>query len=93
MTTVSGAFHELVRELEAKQMPGSCIARWIDNALVYMAFTMIAALSVYSLFDFVLDLALDHISGFRASASHTTIVSIGWICVGIALVGRRSLAP
>jgi len=87
VTTVSGLFHELVRELEGKQLPGTWVARHIDSFPVYLALAIVASLGVYSLFDLPLDLASEHIPGFKGSTLHTTIGTIGWMCVAVTLMG------
>ena len=87
VTTVSGLFHELVRELEGKQTSGSCIARHVDNFFVYLALAWIASLAVYSLFDFPLNLAKEYVPGFSGSTTYTVISTIGWSCIALTLMG------
>lgn len=87
VTTVSGLFRELVRELEGKQAPGSWVARHIDSFFVYLALSLLASLAVYSLFDLPLTLANQYVPGFIDSTVYTVIGWVGWSCVLLTTMG------
>ena len=84
VTTASGLFHELVHELEKRQLPGRCAVRPIDSVFVYLALAVLSGLAVYSAFDLPLNLAASYINGFRDSTVHKTLQGLGWVCVAIA---------
>jgi len=82
---VSGVYHELERELEGRQVLGVKCAKHLDGFFVHFLVSLMVASAIFSVFDFVLDLASATIVSFKGSDLHEVLVGIGTACVFIGL--------
>jgi hypothetical protein len=86
VTTASGLFHELERELR-RQLPALWAVRRVDSFFVFLALAILSSLAVYSAFDLPLNAAATYVSGFRGSTAHKILQGLGGICMVVAFVG------
>lgn len=80
-TAVSGLFHELSRELEARQLTGGWWVKQLDSFPFYLLIALALSSAVYSVFDLALDFGSSLAPAFADSTAHRVIAGIGWICV------------
>ena len=86
---VSGLFHELARELEARELAGGWWVSKFDSLLFFFLFSIVPAVAVYSVFDIAIALVAKADPSFPDSSTHTVTAGIGWICV----LGTFFVAP
>ena len=76
-----GLFHELVRELEARELVGGWLVSRFDSMFFHLLTSLVSAAALYNLFEFAITLAIMADPSFQDSSKHTATVVIGWICV------------
>jgi hypothetical protein len=75
---VSGVYHELERELESRQAWGRRLVIAVDSFWFTVVTGLVIAAALYSIFDFVLNLASARVQNFYGSKMHLTFAGIGW---------------
>lgn len=84
---VSGAYHELERELSERQVTGGALLAKLDTFAAFLFLGILAAACIYSAFDIALYIADLWIQGFKASTVRRGIVVVGGIFTFIAFFG------
>ena len=86
--TVAAIFHELQRELRARETGMSKIVllsqkKTFSSLVFHFIYSIIAAASIYSVFDVSLTLFQKLNPGFNQTLAYKTVANIGWLCVMI----------
>ena len=90
--TVAAIFHELKRELKARETGMSKFTflsekYFVADLLLHIFYSILVAASIYSLFDVTLNIIYKYNSNFKNSTLCKSIIFIGWLCVVIGFFG------
>lgn len=91
-SAVAAVFHELKRELTARETGGPKFIILSEKHLVSTLFldiiySILAAASIYSLFDIPLNIIYKYDPDFKNSMLCRSIIYIGWLCVVMGFFG------
>lgn len=85
VTTASGLFRELKKQLDAKTNNPVVINKIHTSFFAYATLTILSTLAVYSAFDFFLNLSDGLYPDFKGSQLRSIIQNIGWFLVFMSL--------